>query len=189
MASMETLSAPGWRKRFLTLSELPGAYLRAALWLPRYLWVHLARRFPAADRERWQLALTEVNDCRHCRWIHSGFLAVVTKKGESGLPDDDPGMILARAFGEKDGLADEEWLDAVSRAFGKNSRDFRSLMEVMHTANCSGNAIDAGLLALRGIRHEQTGAPAAVLVMCIVFLFGLLPACLGWAAHRVAKRG
>jgi hypothetical protein len=177
-----------WKKRFLTWRALPAAYFRAAAWLPRYLWVHIAGSFPAAHRERWQLALTEVNDCRHCRWIHTGFLEFVAGKGGADLPQDDPGLHLARAFGENDGKIDAAWMQAAGRAFGDKTRDFRSLMEVMHVANCSGNAIDAGLLALKGVRHETTSRPAAVVVMAVTLVFGALPALLGALAHWAAGR-
>ena len=63
---------PTFRKRTFTLSLLARSLLGAALYLPVLLVALLRPTTSRALREKVMLAVSAVNDCRYCNWVHTG---------------------------------------------------------------------------------------------------------------------
>lgn len=166
-------TTPRFAKRTFTLPLL-GASLAAALRTAPTLIKALSR--PATSpalREKVMLAVTSVNDCRYCSWVHTG-LAL-----ESGVDLAELQQMLDQtSFGTLEGR------EAVAVLFSKHFADTRrqpsaeaeaalarhwnaeeraEIMAYIHAiyfANLSGNSMDAWLARLRGVRVEEGDALA-----------------------------
>lgn len=177
---MNTPTITRFDKRTFTLPLL-GASLAAALRSAPTLLKALAQ--PATSpalREKVMLAVTSVNDCRYCEWVHTG-LAL-----QNGVDPAELQHFLDRAtFGE---LQERE---AVAVLFGKHFADTRrrptgeaeaalaqrwnateraEIMAYIHAiyfANLSGNSTDAWLARLRGIEVKD-GHPLAEAIAALL---------------------
>ncbi len=177
---MNTPIAPRFAKRTFTLPLLAaslGATLRSA---PTLLKALAQPATSPALREKVMLAVTSVNDCRYCNWVHTG-LALENGVDPAALQD-----FLDRAtFGE---LQERE---AVAVLFGKhfadtlrqptgaaeaalaqrwNASERAEIMAYIHAiyfANLSGNSTDAWLARLRGIEVED-GHPLAEAIAALL---------------------
>jgi AhpD family alkylhydroperoxidase len=98
-------------KRTFTL-PLPGKSLgAAAMTSPLMLRALVTPRLPASLREEVMLAVTSVNDCRYCSWVHTG-LAL-----ENGVDMEELDLLLGKSL---DNASERE---AVAILFGKHFAD------------------------------------------------------------------
>lgn len=165
-------------KRTFTLPLLGKSLAAAAITSPVMLRALVKPRLPASLREEVMLAVTSVNDCRYCSWVHTG-LAL-----ENGVDMEDLGMLLGKS------LDNVEEREAVAILFGKHFADTvrqpsaqaraklaahfspaeqREIMAYIHAiyfANLTGNSADAILARLRGQQVE--GSVMAQLLAAIV---------------------
>jgi AhpD family alkylhydroperoxidase len=165
-------------KRTFTLPLLGKSLGAAAITSPVMLRALVKPRLPASLREEVMLAVTSVNDCRYCSWVHTG-LAL-----ENGVDMEDLGMLLGKS------LDNVEEREAVAILFGKHFADTvrqpsaqaraklaahfspaeqREIMAYIHAiyfANLTGNSADAILARLRGQQVE--GSIFAQLLAAIV---------------------
>lgn len=165
-------------KRTFTLPLLGKSLAAAAITSPVMLRALVKPRLPTSLREEVVLAVTSVNDCRYCSWVHTG-LAL-----ENGVDMEDLGMLLGKS------LDNVEEREAVAILFGKHFADTvrqpsaqartklaahfspaeqREIMAYIHAiyfANLTGNSADAILARLRGQQVE--GSVMAQLLAAIV---------------------
>lgn len=165
-------------KRTFTLPLLGKSLGAAAITSPVMLRALVKPRLPASLREEVMLAVTSVNDCRYCSWVHTG-LAL-----ENGVDMDDLDLLLGKS------LDNVEEREAVAILFGKHFADTvrqpsaqaraklaahfspaeqREIMAYIHAiyfANLTGNSADAILARLRGQQVE--GSVMAQLLAAIV---------------------
>lgn len=165
-------------KRTFTLPLLGKSLGAAAITSPVMLRALVKPRLPASLREEVMLAVTSVNDCRYCSWVHTG-LAL-----ENGVDMDDLDLLLGKS------LDNVEEREAVAILFGKHFADTvrqpsaqaraklaahfspaeqREIMAYIHAiyfANLTGNSADAILARLRG--HQVEGSVMAQLLAAIV---------------------
>lgn len=165
-------------KRTFTLPLLGKSLAAAAITSPVMLRALVKPRLPTSLREEVMLAVTSVNDCRYCSWVHTG-LAL-----ENGVDMEDLGMLLGKS------LDNVEEREAVAILFGKHFADTvrqpsaqaraklaahfspaeqREIMAYIHAiyfANLTGNSADAILARLRGQQVE--GSVMAQLLAAIV---------------------
>jgi AhpD family alkylhydroperoxidase len=164
--------------------------LAGLLWrLPRVLAVHLSgQRIRAQWREALWLAVTEVNGCRFCAYVHEGLA------GAAGLSRADIRLLLdAGDTRQLAGLSAREALAvAYAKAWAETSgappaglaaqlaaeltarevADLHALLRTVHFANRAGNTADSllhrlrhprQLLALRGTLNDlAVGIPVAL---------------------------
>ncbi len=159
-------------KRTFTLPLLMRSLAAVTLHLP-VLGAALVRpSIGPALREKIMLAVTRVNDCRYCSWVHTG-LAL-----KNGIDMDALNFLLGQQLG-----ADTDEAQAVAILFAKHFADTvrhpsqaardqlaafyggwqrREIMAHIHMiyfSNLTGNSADAVLARLRG-RHTQGSLPA-----------------------------
>ena len=163
---MSDSQASVFRKRTFTLPLLGSSLAAAGISLPTLAHALLRPSLSPALREEIMLAVTSVNDCRYCSWVHTG-LAL-----ENGVDMDSLGMLLGRD------LISVDERDAVAILFGKhfadtvrqpskvardklqqhfNAGERREIMAYIHAiyfANLTGNSADAVLARLRGQKTE-----------------------------------
>lgn len=155
-----------FRKRTFTLPLLGRSLAAAGVHLPVLVHALVRPSLSPALREEIMLAVTSVNDCRYCSWVHTG-LAL-----ENGVDMDSLEALLGRDLGSV------EERDAVAILFGKHFADTvrhpskvardklrehfsaseqREIMAYIHAiyfANLTGNSADAVLARLRGQKAE-----------------------------------
>ncbi|MEX2683603.1 MAG: carboxymuconolactone decarboxylase family protein [Candidatus Sigynarchaeota archaeon] len=131
-------------------------------------------------KERVVLAVTAVNKCRYCSFIHSklalqsGCTAADVKAildSEFGNVNDDELVALAFAqhYAESRGKPDRDAARELLRVYGKEkaSAIVTSIQAIM-VGNLTGNTLDAFQARLKGL-HVEGGSP---LLEFIVFLIG-----------------
>lgn len=189
-------SSPGraFTRRTLSFGALLLS-LGRLLWRgPRLLALHLSsRRLRPPLREAIWLAVTEVNGCRFCAYIHEGMAGV------SGLSRADVDLLLAssdpaslaglsapeaeavayaKLWAESSGRPPAGTGDGVAAAFGpRGFADLHALLTLVDFANRSGNTLDS--LLHRFAHPARLLAPWGALNDLLV---GLLVALFGWPA-------
>jgi len=188
---------PTFRKRTFTLSLLARSLLGAALYLPVLLVALLRPTTSRALREKVMLAVSAVNDCRYCNWVHTG-LALA-----NGVDLDDLKHVLeADTFGEVNGrdatailfarhFADTvrrphaEARTALAREFSFGERlEIMAYINAIYFANLSGNSGDAWLARLRGLRVDDGHPLAEAIAALAAAPFLLLIAALSRKSRR-----
>ncbi|MHB0876278.1 MAG: carboxymuconolactone decarboxylase family protein [Anaerolineae bacterium] len=173
---------PSSRNAYTKRFYRPGAFVRA---LAGVLW-----HFPALVRavrgvrvsrqfgEEIMLAVTQVNGCRYCSYVHSrmALRAGVTADEmerllalEIGTFPEGQSVALAFAqhYAESDGKPDAEALARLESYYGaKMARDIIAYIRVITFANLSGTTVDAFLSRLRG----RPAADSSFLGELILFL-------------------
>jgi alkylhydroperoxidase family enzyme len=138
----------------------------------------------ARTRERVILAVTEVNGCRYCAWIHGSWQDFL---GENSLVDADEALLAyARACAEAGRPLDPSALAAVLPADAVGA--VRATVAQIEVSNLVGNTVD-GLLARltrkRPLDPVNAVGEAAVLVAAVPLAIPMLVA---GAALRAASR-
>ena len=197
-------------RRTMTLMGMAARLVRVLLEAPRLLALHLsAERMGSRLRESLWLAVTEVNGCRWCAYIHEGMA------GASGMAPEDIQLLLssedlkrltmltedqqatlayARAWAERDGDPPTGMRGQVQQRLGEStSRDLHALLLLIDFSNRSGNTLDSLLQRLRHPRRllNIRGTINDLAVGLPVALFGWPALVAGavprWRARRVAN--
>jgi AhpD family alkylhydroperoxidase len=162
--------------------------------LPRILIVHLgSKRLRPKWREALWLAVTEVNGCRFCSYVHEGMA------GAAGLSPSDIQLLLAS--GDPDDLVALEPRESLAVAYAKawadtnghppsglekqldemlsnrEVADLHALLHAVNFANRAGNTADSLLGRLRHLRRLLEVWPTLN-----DFVVGTLVALFGWPA-------
>jgi AhpD family alkylhydroperoxidase len=176
---MSDRHASSFRKRTFSLPLLLQSVGAAGASLPTLTRALIKPSLSPALREEIMLAVTSVNDCRYCSWVHTG-LAL-----ENGVDMDSLSLLLGRDLGsvnEREAVAimfGKHFADSVRHpsktardklADHFSARERREIMAYIHAiyfANLTGNSADAVLARLRG--HTVEGN---LLVQLIAALLG-----------------
>jgi len=199
-----------FRRRTLSIVGLLVALVGLVWRLPRILAVHLGSgRLRPPWREGLWLAVTEVNGCRFCSYVHEGMA------GAAGLSPADIGLLLASE--DPDKLAGLQPRESLAVAYAKawadtdgnppaglvkqlgeelserEVADLHALLHAVNFANRAGNTADSLLGRLRHPRRLLQIWPTLndVVVGTLVALFGwpamVMGAILRWRNRRATK--
>jgi AhpD family alkylhydroperoxidase len=168
---------PTFRKRTFTLPLLGRSLGGAAITLPMLVRALAKPSLPTSLREEIMLAVSSVNDCRYCNWVHTG-LAL-----ENGVDMEALNTLLDRSIDslshdttEREAVAilfGKHFADTVrhpsktarhklAQHFSKNERrEINAYIQAIYFANLTGNSADAVLARLRG--QKTTGSLPAEL--------------------------
>lgn len=166
-------SSPSFAKRTFTLPLFARSATAALKSSPTLL---KALRQPATSpalREKVMLAVTAVNDCRYCSWVHTGLalqndvdlddLQHVLDAGTFGQLDEREAVAIlyGKHFADTVREPDAEAERALARAWSPAQRaEIMAYINAIYFANLAGNSADAWLARLRGARVEN-GNPVA----------------------------
>jgi AhpD family alkylhydroperoxidase len=169
-----------FKKRTFSLPLLARSGVAAAIRTPVLLVAYVRPATSRVLREKVMLAVTIVNDCRYCSWVHTG-LALA-----HGVDLDELRRTLdAATFGdveERDAVAvlyakhfadtvrrpSTEAERALARAFqGRERAEIKAYVHGIYFANLAGNSVDAWLARLRGIPVVD-GHPVAEAAVAVV---------------------
>lgn len=150
-------------------SSLPT--LLRALWRPRT---------SATVREQVMLAVTSVNDCRYCTWVHTSLalkadvdldeLRTVLQASSLGdrLGPAQVAILFGQHYADTRRQPTQDALAALSRAWSAAQvREIMAYIHAIYFANLSGNSMDAWLARLRGQRVES-GHPVTELLAALI---------------------
>ena len=189
-----TLPEPdAYRRRTLSILALFAALFRLLIRLPRIVAVHAsAKRLRPTLRETLWLAVTEVNGCRFCAYVHEGMAAAsglspeeirLLAAGEAdslpGLDDAETLMVAyARAWADTEGTPPPGLVDQLAEALTlAQVADLHALLITVDFANRAGNTADSLL--------HRLGHPKQLLRIWPAFndlIVGTLVAIFGWPA-------
>jgi len=111
-------------------------------------------------RERLMLAVTQVNDCRHCSRVHSKAALMEGLSGDEirailggtfdGCPVGEiPAMLYAEHWAETEGRPDNDAREKLIQTYGRDTvADIDIVLRLIRTGNYSGNTLDYFLYRL-----------------------------------------
>lgn len=127
------------------------------------------RALPADFRERLMLAVTQVNGCRYCTWLHSRVARGVGVSSEqvdallqgelADTPEDErEALVYALHWAESGGRPDPDLQERVEQRYGLElTRAIEMSMQLIQVGNLFGNTVDYGLYR---ISRGHLGDPA-----------------------------
>ena len=113
-----------------------------------------AEKIDPAFRERLMLAVTEVNGCRYCAYVHAkAALAAglnntdITSLAAGSLegcpPEQVPALLYAQHWAETDGRPDPETRERIVETYGKAKTEAVELaLRMIRVGNLTGNSAD-----------------------------------------------
>jgi AhpD family alkylhydroperoxidase len=158
------------RRAYRHPAELVGDF--RFVWERRSMIVRTVRELiPAAFRERLIMAVTEVNGCRYCSYVHARFALIAGVSDDElrqllmgAVPADAPqdellALIYAQHWAESDARPDPDARQRLEESYGSEKAE--AIHIVLHTirmANLLGNLWDSWLFRLSfGRLGLQTG--------------------------------
>jgi AhpD family alkylhydroperoxidase len=132
----------------------------------RALLVALGWRLGPAFRERLMLAVTEVNGCRYCTWVHARLalcagLAAAEVAGLLGRelagapPEERAALLFARAWADSGGRPDSATRARLEAEYGADrALDIEVALRLIQVGNLWGNTLDC---ALHGLSRGRWG--------------------------------
>lgn len=153
----------GFRKKSYQSSEFVSDLFRVAGSLPDLAGALIKGKASGAFREKVMLAVTGVNECRYCAFVHSNLARIfdvadeeitqVMKLGTGIDPDSDdqPAIQFARHYAQTNQRPDPDMVASFRKFYGIERADELLLyIRLIYFANLSGNTFDAFLSRLRG---------------------------------------
>ncbi len=154
-----------FRKRTFALDEY-GQSVRAVLRSsPTMLRALLRPRTSRRLREEVMLAVTSVNDCRYCDWLHTqtalshgADLEALEETLGGSLEGsrstrEQVAVLYGQHYANTHGRPDDSARQALAAAWGKKERaEIDAYIAVINFGNLTGNSADAWLARLRGTR-------------------------------------
>lgn len=192
-------SKTGFQKRVYSLA----AFLEDMGWIFR----HLGRlrktggqeRINPAFAERVMLAVTQVNDCRYCRFGHSraALAAGVSQEELRDLlagefdslpPDEVVAIAFAQHYAEQQGHPDPVALRRLEETYGVDmANQIMAHIRMITIGNLLGNTFDALLSRLRGRSAEGSHFYEEIAVLLLALLLGpvgVIGAFFSWLLRR-----
>lgn len=167
-------------KRTFDLPLLARSALDAARYAPTLLQALVNPATSPALREKVMLAVTAVNDCRYCSWVHTGLalengvdldaLQQVLDAGSFGEIDqrEAAAILYGKHFADTLRAPSAEAERALARHWSEEERrEILAYIHAIYFANLSGNSADAWLARLRGMEVKD-GHPVAEAVAALL---------------------
>lgn len=121
----------------------------------------------AAFRERILLAVTSVNQCRYCAWVHTDLasssgmsaeeIARLLSQETVAVPENElPAIQFALHYAETEGKPSESFIRELKGRYGEKTADsILNYIRMIYFANLSGNTFDAFMSRLKGHPHPE----------------------------------
>ena len=157
------------------------------------------KRIHPAFAERVMLAVTQVNDCRYCRFGHSraALAAGVSQEQLSDLlagefdslpPDEVVAIAFAQHYAEQRGHPDPVALRRLEEVYGVDmANQIMAHIRMITIGNLLGNTFDALLSRLRGRPAEGSHFYEEIAVLLLALLLGpvgVIGAFFSWLLRR-----
>lgn len=119
-------------------------------------------RVSPAFRERILLAVTSVNKCRYCQWVHTDLavangmttsdVAALMGANTQNVPENEKAaLVYALHYAETDRNPSAEQRNELVAAYGtETARDIENYIRLIFFSNLTGNTFDSFLSRLRG---------------------------------------
>jgi AhpD family alkylhydroperoxidase len=117
-------------------------------------------------RQRLWLAVTHVNDCRYCFWVHTRLAlrsgvpadevdALCSGRITKSPPDERPALRYARKWAEREGRPDPKSRARLAGTYGEEKASgIESVLQLIRWANLTGNTWDLVLHRVSGGRLD-----------------------------------
>jgi len=166
-----------FKKRVFTPLELLRRLGLVTLYSPLLLRGLIRPATSPALREKVMLAVTSVNDCRYCAWVHTHLAlsngidmdevnAILQhSKVQAGSRGDAAAILYAQHYADTNGRIDAAALTALQQHFSPAQiREIHAFIHAIYVGNLSGNTFDALLARFNGAKVE--GSSALFEVLC-----------------------
>jgi AhpD family alkylhydroperoxidase len=166
--------------------------------VPRIIGAYSSKRVPWPMAEKIMLAVTAVNDCKHCARFHgalaqlSGVEAEEIKallQMEIGAQVSDyerPALQFAQEYAQTEGLPAQANLQELERFYGNAvARDIVLYLRMICVGNLTGNTFDALLARIKGrsVAHSRLFDELVVTILASPFL-AFINGFAAWHAFR-----
>lgn len=151
-----------FNKRTFTLPLLARSLGGAGLYLPVMARALVKPRLSAAMREQIMLAVTSVNDCRYCNWVHTGLALengvdlealqqTLTGNLDHADQRDAVAILFSQHFADTLRQPSARAREKLDQHFSAaEQRELMAWIQAIYFANLTGNSADAVLARLRG---------------------------------------
>ena len=169
-----------FRKRTFSLPLLARSLGAATVHLPLLIVALMHPATSRALREKVMLAVTAVNDCRYCNWVHTGLarangvdldeLQHVLDEGTFGKVDsrDATAILFAQHFADTARQPTADARAALAQEFTAYQRaEIMAYIHGIYFTNLSGNSYDAWLARFAGMKVEA-GHPVAEAIAAVL---------------------
>jgi AhpD family alkylhydroperoxidase len=156
-----------YRKRMYGFSRFAEDFSGFVTGLPGLVGAFRSGRVSPGFREKIMLAVTGVNDCRYCRFVHSTWAkahkvdpceieAILGREFNGRIKKNETvALQFAAHYTETEKKPSTEMLDKLNETYGtETARDILKFLDMIYLANLTGNTFDAFLARLRGERAE-----------------------------------
>ena len=139
--------------------------------LPRLASAFASGRIDPAFREKILLAVSAVNDCRYCKFVHSSLAehlsvdpceieAILGQEFDDGLDEKQRfALTFAAHYAESEKVPDESMQAELVQVYGKETaEDILAFIQMIYLANLTGNTFDGFLSRIKG--EPATGSNA-----------------------------
>lgn len=174
-----------FKKRVFTPAELLKRVGLAAVYSPFLMRGMLKPTTSRALRERVMLAVTSVNDCRYCAWVHTHAAlsngialdeinSILQHSHVNARNDADAAAILfAQHYADTNGAIEYSALSALQQHFNPGQiREIKSYIHAIYIGNLSGNTFDALRARMQGAKVE--GSSVVFELLCAVITLPVL---------------
>ena len=192
------MQAPAFDQRIYTLPTFLSGVADLFHHLDDLSIVIRERRIDRAFAEKLMLAVTEVNQCRYCKLVHTqaALRAGVTKQELGHLsagnfeglpPNEGEGLAFAQHYAEQGGRYDEAAWQRLVEVYGvEAAREILVYLRAISFGNLLGNTFDALLSRLRG-RPATTSSLAAEVLILTLGVAGVPAGIALWALSRLVS--
>jgi len=153
----------GFRKKTYRHSEFWSDLFKVTKSLPALASIRKGRKVNGALREKVMLAVTGVNECRYCAFVHSNMARMldvpkdeierIMESGNSGDPgsDEQPAIEFARHYAQTNQQPEPDMVSSFRKYYGNELADsLLRYMRMIYFASLFGNTFDAFLWRLKG---------------------------------------
>lgn len=178
-------------KRIYNFSDFAGDAIKLGKKIPLILRSLFNGKVDADFRERVMLAVTTVNDCRYCTFVHTNLARAYKVSDEeisqimgrtdcSHCPEEHLAAIrFAYHYAQTEKSPSQAELDSLVEYYGKEkSEQIIAFLDLIYFSNLSGNTFDAFMSRLKGGK-----APGSKLLFELPLALALAPVLLPQTAY------
>ena len=151
-----------FRKRTFTLPLLAESLAATIRHLPTLTNALLKPKLTPALREEIMLAVTHVNDCRYCNWVHTGLAlekgvdleqlsALLNNNVDAVSESEAVAILFGKHFADSERRPSAAARQQLAQHYSKAEQlEIMAYIHAIYFANLTGNSADALLARLRG---------------------------------------
>ena len=155
----------GFKKKIFTYKTLSKDTLSIVKKLPKFTSTYSSKRISKAFAQKIMLAVSVVNGCNYCSWVHSKLALIIGNMDSASIKNmlktellcsniseyEIVGLAYAQHYAATDKKPDPDATEIFYEFYGQQkAEDIMLYMEAIFFANLAGNTFDAFISRLKG---------------------------------------